>query len=362
MYSCIDAFSGAGGLRLGLETEGYKVLFGFDNDPTCIQTQVRNPQYFRHPSALAGIDDMLAGGLMEKANISKGDLFLLAGGPPCQGFSVQRNGEDLDERNNLVFRYVELISQLLPKWFIMENVPGIAGKRGKQILESALEKSRNLGYWIHRKTLDAQDFGIPQRRKRVFIIGERIDDNFPSFVFPEVTTPIGKRIFVRDVIGALPEPPIDGSNHKDFPNHRRDKLSTLNVQRLQALKEGQGREYLPTHLLADCHKLSADIIGHRNVYGRMRWDDVAPTITARFDSFSRGLFGHPDQLRSISLREGAILQTFPMDFIFEGNKVDIARQIGNAVPPKLAAILGNQIIKCHQGKVAIKLKKTQGTL
>jgi DNA (cytosine-5)-methyltransferase 1 len=121
-----------------------------------------------------------------------------------------------------------------------------------------------------------------------------------------------------------------------------------------ALKEGQARDNLPKHLLAECHKVSSDVIGHRNVYGRMRWDEVAPTITARFDSFTRGQFGHPDQLRSISLLEGALLQTFPEGYHFSGTKVDIARQIGNAVPPRFAAAIGRSIadaINYHLGDV-----------
>ena len=112
-----------------------------------------------------------------------------------------------------------------------------------------------------------------------------------------------------------------------------------------AIKEGQARDDLPKHLLADCHKLSSDAIGHRNVYGRMAWDKVAPTITARFDSFTRGKFGHPTQLRSISLLEGALLQTFPRNFKFAGTKVEIARQIGNAIPPNFAAAIGRALAK-----------------
>jgi DNA (cytosine-5)-methyltransferase 1 len=122
----------------------------------------------------------------------------------------------------------------------------------------------------------------------------------------------------------------------------------MNLKRIQALKPGQGREYLPDELLADCHKIDSSVIGYRNVYGRMAWDAVAPTITARFDSFTRGKFGHPEQDRSISLREGALLQTFPMDFRFIGTKVDIARQIGNAVPPVLAEQIGISIIDSYK--------------
>jgi DNA (cytosine-5)-methyltransferase 1 len=110
-----------------------------------------------------------------------------------------------------------------------------------------------------------------------------------------------------------------------------------------AITAGQGRVDLPDHLLAECHRVSANTIGHRNVYGRMAWDEVAPTITARFDSFTRGQFGHPDQVRSISLYEGSLLQTFPVDFKFIGTKVQVASQIGNAVPPALGLALGKSI-------------------
>jgi DNA (cytosine-5)-methyltransferase 1 len=224
----------------------------------------------------------------------------------------------------------------------MENVPGITGRRGKEILEDAISFAAQNGYFIHRKILDAQDYGVPQRRKRLIIVGERIHDGESKFQFPE---PFIKKVTVRETISELPPPPIDGKDHEKFHLHRSDKLSKVNIERIKYLKQGQGREFLPERLLAECHKIDSSIIGHRNVYGRMNWDDVAPTITARFDSFTRGLFGHPEQNRSISLREGALLQTFPMDFNFCGTKVAVARQIGNAVPPKLALAIGKKIIE-----------------
>ena len=230
----------------------------------------------------------------------------------------------------------------------MENVSGIRGKRGEMVLRELENRLTTVGYKIHEKLLDAQDYGVPQRRKRFVIVGERLIDGRSCYRFPE---PIHLTRTVRDAIGSLPEPPEDGSPHPCFPLHRRDKLSDLNKKRLAYLKEGQGRDSLPDELLADCHKVSSSIIGHRNVYGRMKWDDVAPTITARFDSFTRGQFGHPTQLRSISLLEGALLQTFPIDFSFSGNKVEIARQIGNAVPPALAEALGESLIECFEAKV-----------
>jgi len=349
-YTCVDAFSGAGGLSLGLSRAGFSILLAFDNDPKCVDTQRLNPRYLQHPVYLAGVDEMLGGALLDKTNLNKGELFLLTGGPPCQGFSIQRIGADDDFRNELVLKFVSLVEELSPKYFLMENVPGITGKRGQAILKEALRRITTAGYWTHQETLDAQDYGVPQRRKRVFAVGERMDGRLARFAFPPPTTPEDHRVTVRETIGNLPPPPEDGTDHPGIPHHRRDNLSDLNVRRLLALKPGQGRDHLPESLLADCHRVDSSIIGHRNVYGRMLWDDVAPTITARFDSFTRGQFGHPEQTRSISLREGALLQTFPIDFVYSGNKVEIARQIGNAVPPLLAEALGRQIIKCHNLK------------
>jgi DNA (cytosine-5)-methyltransferase 1 len=348
-YTCIDSFSGAGGLSLGLTQAGFDVLLSFDFDAKCIATQNLNKKYLPHQTKQADIKHLLGGQLLRDLNLQRGELFLLAGGPPCQGFSVQRIGDDLDQRNSLVSSYFQLVNEVYPAYFLMENVPGIAGKRGRELLEKEINKIKSLGYVVHWSILDAQDFGVPQRRRRVFILGERSEEEQAMFKFPS-PHPDQKKT-VRDTIGHLPPPPSDGTDHADFIHHRSDRLSDLNKKRLASLPEGKGRDHLPPELLAECHKVSSEVIGHRNVYGRMAWDDVAPTITARFDSFTRGLFGHPEQLRSISLREGALLQTFPQDFMFSGTKVEIARQIGNAVPVKLAEAVGRKIIAYHEAKI-----------
>ena len=352
-FTFVDSFAGAGGLGLGLEDAGFTPLASFDNDARCIETQKLNTKGSEKQILQASIDDMLDGELLRKCDLKQGELFLLAGGPPCQGFSIQRIGDDLDERNDLVSKYVQLVKEVRPQYFLMENVPGITGRRGRIILERALSEAAKIGYWIHQKTLNAQDYGVPQRRKRVVVVGERLDKELPSFQFP---LPLkSEQRTVRSAIEYLPSPPEDGSDHPDYPLHRRDRLSETNKKRLLALKAGQGRDDLPEELLADCHKISSAIVGHRNVYGRMDWDRVAPTITARFDSFTRGQFGHPEQLRSISLREGALLQTFPADYKFAGTKVEVARQVGNAVPPLLAKELGRQILKSFALKVGQKV-------
>ncbi len=343
-YSCIDSFCGAGGLALGLQQAGFDILYSFDIDPKCIKSIQQNKKYFQHPAMAADISDMLNGVLLKKCGLKRGQLFLLAGGPPCQGFSIQRRGSDIDKRNELVLKYGQLIDELYPFYFVMENVSGIAGKRGKTILEHLIENVEKIGYTVHVRLLDAQDYGVPQRRKRYIIVGERKDLGI-HYEYPE---PAGTHKTVRDVIGNLPEPPANGKDYPGISLHRRDRLSPINLARIRAIHEGQGRDDLPSELLANCHKVDSSIIGFRNVYGRMAWDDVAPTITARFDSFTRGKFGHPVQDRTISLREGALLQTFPMDFEFSGNKVDIARQIGNAVPPVMATEIGKSIIECYK--------------
>lgn len=344
-YTCVDSFAGGGGLSLGLSEAGFEILLSFDIDERCIDTLQSNPKYVCHPVLRDDIKNMLNGRLLDKIGLKQGELFLLAGGPPCQGFSVQRIGEDSDSRNELVLFYGSLVDEVRPMFFVMENVSGIQGKRGKAILAELIQKMESIGYHVHKQLVDAGDFGVPQRRKRMVLVGERADIG-STYVFP---TPTGERRTVRDTIGFLPSPPEDGKPHPNYPLHRRDRLSEINLRRINVLKEGQGRDFLPKDLLADCHKVDSAIIGHRNVYGRMSWDDVAPTITARFDSFTRGLFGHPDQPRSISLCEGALLQTFPLGYDFKGSKIEIARQIGNAVPPKLAKAIGESIIEYYDG-------------
>jgi len=340
--TCIDGFSGAGGLSLGLSKAGFDLLYSFDIDKCSIETQLLNEKYFSHSIQELDIREFDPFEIMNRLEIKKGELSLFAGGPPCQGFSIQRIGSDEDDRNNFVFVFIQKMIALSPKFFLLENVPGLNGKRGKKILEDALSHAEIHGYFIHKKILNAQDYNVPQRRKRIIIVGEKKSSDEIKFSYP---IPTDKPITVRETIGHLPAPPKTGKDHIDIRHHRSDKLSDLNLKRIKYVKEGQGMAYLPEHLLANCHKAGADKIGHRNVYGRMKWDDVAPTITARFDSFTRGMFGHPDQNRTISLREGALLQTFPSDFDFIGNKVDIARQIGNAVPVNLALAVGKQIIK-----------------
>jgi DNA (cytosine-5)-methyltransferase 1 len=190
--------------------------------------------------------------------------------------------------------------------------------------------------------LNAFDYGVPQVRRRVFYCGWR-EGELPPFEFPEAH-PCGAHQTVWATIGDLPEPPADHTPHPADPLHRRTKLSPLNVERLRRIPAGGGMEDLPPEMRVDCHKDGPSRIGHRYVYGRLDPAKPSATITARFDSFTRGKFGHPFQDRSITLREGARLQTFPDSFRFTGGQEDIAALIGNAVPPVLGEVLGSAIL------------------
>jgi DNA (cytosine-5)-methyltransferase 1 len=341
-YSVIEAFCGAGGLSLGLARAGFHIRFAFDHDPIAIDTYRNN---LSHPCLELDATEVTGSELLKHAGLQDEGVSVLAGGPPCQGFSIQRRGADEDPRNELLLRFLDWVREIKPTFFLIENVSGLRGKRGKEHLAQLCEMAKGLGYFPHQQLLNAADFGVPQIRKRVIIVGELPIDGRVFFQFPEPTHSEGQWVTVREAIGDLPSPPQDGSEHPDWWNHRSDRLSAKNKLRISYVPEGGGRSDIPNHLRLACHAVDPNVAGHRYVYGRLAWDEPAGTITARFDSLTRGKFGHPAESRTISLREGARLQGFPDDFVFEGTKVEVARQIGNAVPPPLAKAIGKALAR-----------------
>ena len=337
-YKVIDCFCGAGGLSLGFEQAGFEVEYAFDLDESAIKTYQKNPNHHHGPSFVRDIYKVSKQSIEEDLGHELGEIDVVIGGPPCQGFSVQRRGDDVDPRNQLVLEYVRLLKEIKPKFFIMENVGGILSVRGKPFVKALFENMEAAGYSILQKKLTASDYGVPQARTRVIIVGELTNGAETKFTYP--TPDEGPKKTVREAITDLMD-----KDESTVPNHKADKLSAINLKRIQSITEGQGRDSLPEELQLECHKKNN---GHRHLdtYGRMAWDQPSPTITARFDSFSRGRFGHPVLDRSITLREGARLQTFPDSFEFVGNKVEVARQIGNAVPPVLAERVAEQVKQC----------------
>jgi len=332
--TAIDAFAGAGGLSLGVKRAGFDVRLAFDNDPIAVATHSKN---FAVPAIALDAASVNGQELLSAAGLAPGELDLLAGGPPCQGFSLQRRGDRSDERNKLVLRYLDWIDEIRPKAFLIENVPAIRGVRGNNVLGVISESVARAGYSTHVATLNAADFGVAQVRRRAFLIG--IAEGH-SFEWPEPTH-VGSHRTVRDAISDLPSPPEDGRPHSSVLNHYREaRLSALNIERIKHVPEGGGRTSLPPHLELACH---ANGHRHLDTYGRLAWNSPSVTITARFDSFTRGRFGHPVEHRSITLREGARIQGFPDSFEFLGNREQGARLIGNAVPPLLGEHLARSI-------------------
>lgn len=337
-HKVIDCFCGAGGLSLGFEKAGFKVEYAFDLDEAAIKTYKKNPDHHHGASFVRDIYKVSKKSIEEDLGHELGEIDVVIGGPPCQGFSVQRRGNNVDPRNQLVLEYVRLLKEIKPKFFVMENVGGILSERGKPYVKALFDNMKAAGYSIQQRKLTASNFGVPQDRTRVIIVGELTNGDDANFRFPEPEE--GPKKTVREAISELMD-----KDETMVPNHKSDKLSALNIKRIQSITEGQGRDSLPEELQLECHKKNS---GHRHLdtYGRMAWDQPSPTITARFDSFSRGRFGHPELDRTITLREGARLQTFPDSFEFVGTKVEVARQIGNAVPPVLAQRVAEKIKEC----------------
>lgn len=326
----LDLFSGAGGMTRGALDAGFHVVAGVDHWEPALKTHAAN---FPEQTLALDLATATSDELLRATGLAPGELDLLLGGPPCQGFSIQRIGEDLDTRNDLVLRFGQFVCDLRPRLFCMENVTGLLGKRGTPFLARFLSVVEEAGYRVEVRRVDAADYGVPQHRRRVLVLGARRE--LGPFTGPSIPESPPRRT-VWDAIGDLAEPPRDLSPAPGDPLHRRTRLSDLNQRRMELIPPGGGFEDLPVELRVACHRPGADRVGHRQVYGRLHPDQPAATITARFDSFTRGRFGHPRTPRNITLREGARLQGFPDSHVFLGTQEQVAALIGNAVPPPMA--------------------------
>jgi DNA (cytosine-5)-methyltransferase 1 len=335
----LDLFCGAGGLSFGLQKAGFRVLGALDSWEPAVRTYAQN---FSHPIVQRNIRATSASEFISLVGARNISIDLIAGGPPCQGFSVQRIGVDHDERNDLIFEFARFVSELKPRMFLMENVPGLLWKRGIEFARKFETILSSNGYAVAHARLNGAEYGLPQIRKRIYYYGW-IRSVVPPFRFPAPLFTEEQFRTAWSVIKDLPAPTSHESKAAPDPLHRQTRLSELNAERLRFIPPGGGFEDLPVHMRVNCHKSGAEKIGHRYVYGRVDPDKPAPTITARFDSFTRGRFAHPYEHRNLTLREGARFQTFPDDFQFSGTQEGMAALIGNAVPPLLASIIGTAI-------------------
>ncbi|OYZ99766.1 MAG: DNA (cytosine-5-)-methyltransferase [Rhizobiales bacterium 17-65-6] len=338
--TCVETFAGAGGMSLGLMKAGFDVLRAIDIDKWAVETYRKNIA-----DHVLEQDVRVIRGAQLLNELAIAELDLVSGGPPCQGFSKQKKGAHLgDERNSLVREYGRLVKEARPRAFLFENVQIFGQKRGQELIDYIT--SILTDYTVYKFFVSASDFGLAQKRARFMMIGIRKD---VSNIVP-VLSCSDKVINVRDAIGDLPPPPEDYSEHPTVPNHIKCKITPLNEQRFRHVPPGGGWADIPEYLRLDCHNgVDATKGGWPDVYGRLEWSGLAPTITAGFDSFTRGRYGHPEQHRSLTLREGARLQGFPDSFRFYGTRHDVRLQIGNAVPPPLAEAAGKAIIRVLTG-------------
>lgn len=322
--TAMDLFSGCGGLTLGLRQAGFSVVGAVEIDPLAVKTYKSN-----HPRVNVWAKDIrkLNGSeVLRTLGFKKGQLDLLAGCPPCQGFSSIRthNGKNTirDNRNDLVFDYLRLVKELRPKAVMMENVPALAENRRMKVLKKELTK---LGYESNGTplVLNTANYGVPQRRRRMILVSSRVGKI-------ELAKSSDKRSTVREAIGSMPRPGKSGDPLHD-PLEKRT-AHTMEMIRLIP-KDGGSRTDLPSKYHLPCHKKLPG--GFKDVYGRMSWDEVSPTITGGCISPSKGRFLHPSQNRAITLREAALLQTFPKDYLFslDNGRQGVALMIGNALPP-----------------------------
>lgn len=388
-YTAIDLFSGAGGISLGLEDAGFDVLLASDIDPACAATYEAN--FPAHKFWNGDVANLTSPRIRGLTGLRKGELDLLVGGPPCQGFSILGARRNEDPRNRLFQEFLRIGAEMQPRCMVIENVPGLATMENGAVLQAIASGYRELGYSFAFAELLAAQYGTPQMRWRMVFVGFRADVDVPRGMgFPQPThgrRGIGELIsnctivaedldgFVtaREAIGDLPvvdsgeeNERYDGAPSCDYQramragltdelfNHYAPKLSPQNLKRIAALSPGQDWRDLPRHLLPDGMK-RAKRKDHTRRYSRMTWDGIPRSIITRFRDPKSGEYTHPEQDRTISIREAARIQSFPDRFNFHGNHSEQYDQVGNAVPVRLAEAIGEEIIRCLEGTATHRL-------
>ena len=315
MLEVVDLFCGAGGMSTGLAAAGLRVRAGIDSDAASVDTYRRNVSGAQ--AIQTDVSDVRPADV--RALLKRRQPFVLAGCPPCRLFSqLHRTARPVGAEFG---HYLRLVWSIHPDYLVFENVPRIVGYDAAW--GALLTRLRRRGYNVTFRVVNAESFGVPQRRRRLVLVAART-----PIVLPEPPVRTGRT--VREAIGHLPD------TDPRLPNHTTMRLSPTNLKRLKATPRDGGRSKPRKSAFDDS-------------YGRMRWDTPAPTITTRCVSFSSGRFGHPEFDRAITVREAAYLQGFQPDYEFSGGVWEAARQVGNAVPPAVAEWLGHAILAHYRG-------------
>lgn len=334
--TAIDLFAGAGGLSVGLRRAGFRIAAAVEIDP-----QSANTFQLNHRNTHVLVNDIRrvrSSDLVRAADVQQRALDLLSGCPPCQGFSSLRTRRQVanipDSRNNLILEFLRLIRSIRPRAVVLENVPGLIND--SRFVEFC-DGLSSAGYDYKTAILDAADFGVPQRRRRLVLVAMRdccVPRNWSE-------RSVIRKATVRDAIGKLLPAGRSGDALHDLPENRSRSV----MSRIKATPHNGGsRKDLLSHAQCPCHER---MDGFFDVYGRMSWASVAPTITSGCNNPSKGRFLHPVADRAITLREAALLQTFPAKYKFDltRGKEHVAAQIGNAFPPLLILPIARRIAK-----------------
>lgn len=343
MLKAIDFFCGGGGMSFGMQSAGIKVLAGIDSDINCKETYEAN---IKAKFIEADVFNLKESELQNQLNLDKNDnQLILIGCSPCQYWSIINTDKKKSEKSkNLLIEFVRFVKYFLPGYVVVENVPGILRKKDQSGLSDFVFWLEENKYKVHYDIHNVNDYGVPQSRRRFTLIANRVSE---KEIIPQKE--LGKKLVLKDVLGVnngFFKIPAGYKDESDFL-HTTPKLSFVNLERLKYIKKNGGNRLGFSHI--ENLQLKCFINKDNSfvdTYGRMCWTKPSPTITTKFYSISNGRFIHPDEDRAISLREGAVLQTFPKTYKFIGNSIaGIARLIGNAVPPEFARRIGNAILK-----------------
>lgn len=337
----IDLFAGAGGFSQAAKNIGLKIVAAVEMNSKACETYEANLVADNSPRLYNEDINELDPSVLKKNHFSNGtDCDVLLGGPPCQGFSVHRiNNSGVDDpRNKLVLRYFQYVKQLRPKIFLMENVPGILWPRHRPFLDALYKEGKKSGYELRPPVvIDARDFGVPQRRKRVFVLGVRVDTKF-SASWPPVPTHGDDQAITANpallpwltaatVFEALIQ---EGDENNIHMNHTPELVKAFQKTPLNGGSRSESGRTLPCHTNHN---------GHSDVYGRIDPLQPGPTMTTACINPSKGRFVHPTEHHGITLRHAARFQTFPDHFTFKGGLMAGGAQVGNAVPVRLGEVL-----------------------
>lgn len=337
--SVVDLFCGAGGLSYGFRREGFPVAAGVDLDEAC-----RYPYETNNQAVFLGQDIAVLDSRSVQALFPPGDLKILMGCAPCQPFSPYNRKRDHTQWR-LLHGFQVLIRDLGPEIVSMENVPRLLNFRQGTLFRDFRQALCHAGYDVQWKILFGPDFGLPQKRHRLVLLASRLG----PIAMPEATHVPEQYVTVEDAIRGLPRLKAGGIDPHDAL-HRASHLSDLNMKRIRASKQGGTWLDWPEEIVAPCHRKETGRT-FSAVYGRMLWQSPAPTLTTQFFRYGTGRFGHPEQDRALSLREGAVLQGFPVQYAFTpadgtASLYILGCMIGNAVPIHIARAIA-RAIKSH---------------